>query len=193
MLATKRVVSALRSRLALLEEAQTALLIRLSRRSSSKWEMYWQHEALPPWDPDAPCSQLVQLVQSNAFRSTISKGARALDLGCGSGSNAVYLTQQGFGQVAGVDISNAGLIHARRRETEAAEAAAAAAAAGEGGEAAAVTAAAMATATATAPLPIDWLEADVYKLALHREWWSRWSGSVDLLFDLQCFHVLRNG
>ncbi len=52
----------------------------------------------PRWDTNVPPPELVELVESG------EAGRRALDLGCGTGANAIYLAQHGFTTV-GVDFS----------------------------------------------------------------------------------------
>jgi 2-polyprenyl-3-methyl-5-hydroxy-6-metoxy-1,4-benzoquinol methylase len=73
---------------------------RLYRRASSA-------ESLP-WHREGPPALLERAVTQRARRG------RALDLGCGEGSNAVYLAQQGFSVVA-VDFVPAALAAARTR------------------------------------------------------------------------------
>jgi SAM-dependent methyltransferase len=60
-----------------------------------------------PWEI-GPRAELVRLVENQ----TIPPG-RAVDLGCGTGANAVYLAQHGF-QVTGVDFSEAAIQKARQ-------------------------------------------------------------------------------
>lgn len=50
-----------------------------------------------PWDTNITPPELVQLVESEGFRA-----GHALDLGCGTGTNAIYLAKHGF-EVTGVD------------------------------------------------------------------------------------------
>jgi SAM-dependent methyltransferase len=52
-----------------------------------------------PWDTGRPDSMLVDMIASRA----IAPG-RTLEVGCGTGTNAIYLAQHGF-EVVGVDIS----------------------------------------------------------------------------------------
>jgi SAM-dependent methyltransferase len=59
----------------------------------------WRHEEISP--------QLCDLVQS------ISPG-RALDIGCGTGTEAIWLAQHGF-EVVGIDITPKAIFEARRR------------------------------------------------------------------------------
>lgn len=66
-----------------------------------------------PWEAYKPPSQLVRLVREGQ----IEKG-KALDLGCGLGTNSIYLAQQGF-QVTGLDIAPTALKHATIRAEKA--------------------------------------------------------------------------
>jgi SAM-dependent methyltransferase len=59
-----------------------------------------------PWEV-GPRDELVELVESGRLRP-----GRAIDLGCGTGANAVYLARHGF-DVTGVDFAAAGLAKAR--------------------------------------------------------------------------------
>ena len=52
-----------------------------------------------PWDKKKPPEALVELVKSKKIQP-----CKTIDLGCGTGNYAVYLTSQGF-DVTGVDIS----------------------------------------------------------------------------------------
>jgi SAM-dependent methyltransferase len=61
-----------------------------------------------PWE-QGPRDELVRLVESGRIRP-----CRALDLGCGTGANALYLAQRGF-DVTGVDYAVAAIEKARRR------------------------------------------------------------------------------
>lgn len=58
-----------------------------------------------PWE-GGPREELVHLVESG--RLDPSNGARAIDLGCGSGANVVFLAEHGF-DVTGVDFSEVAL------------------------------------------------------------------------------------
>lgn len=61
-----------------------------------------------PWDM-GPRQELVDLVQGGRLAP-----CRAVDLGCGTGANAVFLAQRGF-DVTGVDFSRVALAKARAR------------------------------------------------------------------------------
>jgi SAM-dependent methyltransferase len=77
--------------------------------SHPSWnESYASGESLP-WDTGTPDPQLVEMVESGA----IAPG-RALDIGCGTGTNAIFLAQHGF-DVLGVDISEVAVERARAK------------------------------------------------------------------------------
>ncbi len=61
-----------------------------------------------PWDVAAR-EELVSLVESGHI-----KPCRAIDLGCGTGANAIYLAQKGF-EVTGVDYAAVAIEKARTR------------------------------------------------------------------------------
>ena len=65
-----------------------------------------------PWDT-GPREELVSLVEGGRI-----KPCRAIDLGCGTGANAIYLAQHGF-DVTGVDYAKAAIEKARARAREA--------------------------------------------------------------------------
>lgn len=65
-----------------------------------------------PWDI-GPREELVALVESGRIQP-----CRAVDLGCGTGANAIYLAQHGF-DVTGVDYALAAIDKARARSAEA--------------------------------------------------------------------------
>jgi len=62
-----------------------------------------------PWDTGEPEGHLVELVRGGAVT-----GGRALDIGCGTGTNSVWLAEQGFA-VVGLDVSPLAVEAARRR------------------------------------------------------------------------------
>ena len=61
-----------------------------------------------PWDSGKPSSELQRVIESGSI-----KPCRALELGCGTGTNAVYLARKGFA-VTAVDM--VGLAISRARE-----------------------------------------------------------------------------
>jgi SAM-dependent methyltransferase len=66
-----------------------------------------------PWDTGHPSSELVRVVATEKIRP-----GPALELGCGTGTNAIWLAQQGF-DVTGVDLSPLAIEQAQRRVAEA--------------------------------------------------------------------------
>jgi SAM-dependent methyltransferase len=62
-----------------------------------------------PWDSGTPDPMLVEMIESGAFEP-----GRALDVGCGTGTNAIYLAERGFA-VVGVDISPLAVQQARTK------------------------------------------------------------------------------
>src|SRR5207302_11255421 len=69
----------------------------LARLNLISWED--AYKTRPPWDIGRPQPAFVELVQAGE----LNKG-RVLDVGCGTGENALYLAERGF-SVAGVDLS----------------------------------------------------------------------------------------
>ncbi len=66
-----------------------------------------------PWDQDHVPAELSALVEG----PTALAPARALDVGCGTGTQAVYLVEHGW-QVTGVDAVERALAQARRKAEE---------------------------------------------------------------------------
>jgi SAM-dependent methyltransferase len=62
-----------------------------------------------PWDTGTPDPMLVEMIESRAIAP-----CRALEVGCGTGTNAIYLAEHGF-EVVGVDISPLALETARAK------------------------------------------------------------------------------
>ena len=63
----------------------------------------------PPWDTGTPDPMLVDMIESRAIAP-----CRTLEIGCGTGTNAIYLAQHGF-EVVGVDISPLAVEKARAK------------------------------------------------------------------------------
>ena len=66
-------------------------------------------EGFTPWDIGKPDVNLVQMVTALPIRP-----CKALELGCGTGDNAIWLAQQGF-DVVGVDASGIAIGKAREK------------------------------------------------------------------------------
>lgn len=75
------------------------------------YETMYRHFTAP-WEL-GPRKELVELVESGAITP-----CRAIDLGCGTGANSVFLAQHGF-EVTGVDFAAAGIEKARRAASDA--------------------------------------------------------------------------
>lgn len=73
-----------------------------------EWEKRYEQKRTP-WDTGRPDSHLVQLIAT--WPNT---GGRVLEIGCGSGTNAVWLAGRGF-QVTGMDISSGAIELAKQR------------------------------------------------------------------------------
>ncbi|MBI5397378.1 MAG: class I SAM-dependent methyltransferase [Verrucomicrobia bacterium] len=73
------------------------------------WDQTYRDPQAPPWDTGYPCTQLRELVESG-----VVKPCRALDLGCGTGTNVIYLAQQGF-DATGLDLSPVAIEKARQK------------------------------------------------------------------------------
>jgi SAM-dependent methyltransferase len=73
---------------------------------------HWQkryREGESPWDTGQPSSELVRVVREDGIAP-----CRALELGCGTGTNAVWLAQQGFDMTA-VDLAPLAIERAEAR------------------------------------------------------------------------------
>src|SRR5262245_30907763 len=73
------------------------------------WNDRYASEEPLPWDTGTPDPTLVEFLESHA----VAPG-RALEVGCGTGTNAIYLAQHGF-EVVGVDISSLAVDKAREK------------------------------------------------------------------------------
>jgi len=62
-----------------------------------------------PWDTGRPSSELQRVLNQNAIQP-----GRALDIGCGTGTNSVWLAQQGF-DVTGIDLAPLAVERAEQR------------------------------------------------------------------------------
>ncbi|MBI2823411.1 MAG: methyltransferase domain-containing protein [Planctomycetia bacterium] len=62
-----------------------------------------------PWDTSRPSPELVRVISAGTIRP-----GRAIELGCGTGTNAIYLAERGF-HVTAIDISSVAIDRARQR------------------------------------------------------------------------------
>jgi ubiquinone/menaquinone biosynthesis C-methylase UbiE len=76
----------------------------------SSWED--AYKTVPPWDVGHPQPAFVELVHIGELN-----GGKVLDVGCGTGENALYVAGNGF-SVSGVDLSNRAIAAARAKATE---------------------------------------------------------------------------
>jgi ubiquinone/menaquinone biosynthesis C-methylase UbiE len=76
----------------------------------SSWED--AYKTVPPWDVGRPQPAFIDLVRAGE----LNKG-RVLDVGCGTGENALYLADNGF-SVIGIDLSNRAIVAARAKAAE---------------------------------------------------------------------------
>jgi len=74
----------------------------------NRWDLfYWMGKT--PWDSGITPPEIVGLVEGGR----IAPG-RALDIGCGTGTNVIYLAQHGF-QASGIDVSARAISRARAK------------------------------------------------------------------------------
>ena len=65
-----------------------------------------------PWNYETPPESLMELVKSGKIQP-----CNAIDLGCGTGTNAIYLAIKGF-RVTGIDISSSAISIAKKKAGE---------------------------------------------------------------------------
>jgi len=69
----------------------------------------------PPWDSNITPPEVVAFIEKTSeVLQTSEVSRRALDLGCGTGTNSIYLAQHGFA-VVGVDFSAKAIAMAREK------------------------------------------------------------------------------
>jgi SAM-dependent methyltransferase len=74
------------------------------------WDACYRDGALP-WDTASPDPHLVEFVRRHRLAS-----GRALEVGCGTGTNCLWLAEQGF-EVLGIDISPTAIEQAESKAT----------------------------------------------------------------------------
>jgi methyl halide transferase len=80
-----------------------------------RWDARYRGDERPSWDTGRPSTELKRMVEEG-----ILQPGRVVELGCGTGVNAVYLASQGF-DVTAIDLSPTALETARKRAKEASE------------------------------------------------------------------------
>jgi cyclopropane fatty-acyl-phospholipid synthase-like methyltransferase len=74
----------------------------------TRWDERYVRDELP-WDTGCPDTYLVRVVS----RWPVHRG-RVLDIGCGTGTNTIWLAEQGF-EVIGIDVSSEAIVRAEKR------------------------------------------------------------------------------
>jgi SAM-dependent methyltransferase len=98
----------------LTEPERLALDARLEPRGGSWWDIFYSDRAKPcPFFVPHPDESLVQFIEEGLLQP-----GRAVDIGCGSGRNAIYLARHGF-SVEGIDYSDTAIEWARERAAQA--------------------------------------------------------------------------
>ncbi len=134
--------------------------------NSAKWEAWYGSEDLPPWDTNgAPCFALRALVNGMGPRFQADY-PRVCDLGCGTGSNALWLSAQGCRRVVGLDLSPLALDKARSRLLPPAS-----------------DSANRAEAAGT----VEFVEADIFRVPQTH---PSFKAAFDCLVDVQVFHAI---
>ncbi|MBN2216824.1 MAG: class I SAM-dependent methyltransferase [Pirellulales bacterium] len=79
-------------------------------RTTDDWDRAYR-EGLPPWETGEPADELIRVLRDHR---KMLRGPTAIDLGCGSGADAIYLAKAGF-DVTAVEISPIAMERARAR------------------------------------------------------------------------------
>jgi SAM-dependent methyltransferase len=82
-------------------------------RLLARWDAAYRGGRRPGWDTGRPSSALRKMVEDGMIRP-----CRAVELGCGLGTNAVWLARQGF-DVTAIDIAPTALARAEEKAREA--------------------------------------------------------------------------
>lgn len=80
------------------------------RAEVADWDSIYRRGA-PPWETGRPAGELARVLRE---REGVIRAGRALELGCGTGADAIYLARRGF-EVTAVDSSPTALDRARVR------------------------------------------------------------------------------
>ena len=82
-------------------------------RMLERWDGAYRRTRMPGWDVGRAASELRKIVDDGTIRP-----GRALVLGCGTGTNAIYLASKGFA-VTGVEVAPTALVLAERQARKA--------------------------------------------------------------------------
>ena len=63
----------------------------------------------PPWDTGRPCKELIRVTEAGNF-----SGASVLEMGCGTGTNAVEMARRGY-RVTAIDLVELAVEKGRRK------------------------------------------------------------------------------
>jgi len=85
----------------------------IDQKLVERWDARYRDDGRPAWDTGRPSSNLKHSLEQKHLQP-----CRVLELGCGTGVNAVYLAKQGF-QVTAIDIAPTALKLAEQRATKA--------------------------------------------------------------------------
>lgn len=80
-------------------------------RTKEQWEKIYENKRTP-WNTETAEPYLSKLVEDGKV-----KAGRAIDIGCGTGNESIYLATKGF-EVTGIDISEKAVSAARRKAKE---------------------------------------------------------------------------
>ncbi len=79
----------------------------------ARWDSAYQGDRRPGWDTGRPSTELKKAVEAGTL-----KPCRAVELGCGTGTNAIYLASRGF-DVTAVDLAPTALARAEEKARKA--------------------------------------------------------------------------
>lgn len=89
----------------------TNLRGRSASGSVDRWDAVYRDGGLPPWEIESPQPAFVALADGGALRSPV------LDVGCGTGENALMLAHRGL-EVLGLDFAPSAIARARAKAAE---------------------------------------------------------------------------
>jgi SAM-dependent methyltransferase len=82
-----------------------------ARRRVNPWDEAYRREIAPPWDIGRPQPVFVRLVEAGEI------AGRVIDVGCGTGENALMAAAHGL-DVVGIDVATTAVERARLKATE---------------------------------------------------------------------------